>query len=113
QPIREQRPAEAWPSIKVPLPFHLDRPGTRFLEGCPANPGAFSAVICATNRKAPPWHFPDLSNSYGKPPPGPGVRRSTEVRLNRHASQFLIEHNLFGEPLHTSGNHASNHTEIS
>src|SRR5215468_7388919 len=37
EPIRDERPAEARAPIKVPLSFHLDRQGTRFLEGCPAN----------------------------------------------------------------------------
>ncbi|BAR57528.1 hypothetical protein NK6_4360 [Bradyrhizobium diazoefficiens] len=37
EPIRDNVRAEARPPIKVPLSFHLDRQGTRFLEGCPAN----------------------------------------------------------------------------
>ena len=36
EPIREQRPAEARGSIKVPLRYHQDRHWPRFLEGCSA-----------------------------------------------------------------------------
>src|ERR1700745_3460301 len=59
QTSREQRQAEARPPIKVPLPFHLDRPETQFLEGCPAESAAFSPVMEITERPGAPWHFPD------------------------------------------------------
>src|SRR3954453_21841667 len=37
EPIREQRPAEARGTMKVPMRYHQDRCLRRFLEGSPAN----------------------------------------------------------------------------
>src|SRR6476661_4029034 len=44
--IRDNVPAEARAPIKVPLSFHLDRQGTRFLEGCLANHARISGGRC-------------------------------------------------------------------
>src|SRR6516164_3443183 len=54
QPIRDDGPAEAREPIKVPSSFHLDRQGTRFLEGCPAN---HAQISHRKPRCRPQWHF--------------------------------------------------------
>ena len=66
EPSREQRLAEARGPIKVPLRYHQDRRGSRFLEGCPANHGCtFARPNFATVPKAGlRWHFPSRSMSY-------------------------------------------------
>src|SRR5207245_10598631 len=73
-PIREQRWAEARPPIKVPLPYHLDRCWTRFLEGCPAN-----RAVLAPRRPAesPAMALFVAIVSYVKSRPGPGDQAST------------------------------------
>src|ERR1700694_146449 len=60
EPIREQRPAEARGSIKVPLRYHQDRGWLRILVGCPANHAALFRTNRAPGPKRPFGGFFDL-----------------------------------------------------
>src|ERR1700730_7799029 len=65
EPIRERGLAEARGPIKVPLRYHQDRYGPRFLEGCPANHAVLSRaqfehpVGCPGGRHFPPAGVPN------------------------------------------------------